>query len=117
MSFKRNGAVAIRLGKTDIFIILVALLISAAVNLLAGFGVLSSPYVGLGLLIAAAGALAAQLRKQRLSRPGKQKDKPAAPPDDSAHAGGPALTAVWFVILLGWAASLAYAVFTRYLTH
>jgi hypothetical protein len=89
-----------------------ALTVSAAINLLVAFGVMSGPYISLGLFVAAVGALAAQARGRRRENPknesGDQSDAPSVPVGEPE---GKALTAVWLAILLGWAATLAYGVF------
>lgn len=89
-----------------------ALTVSAAINLLVAFGVMSRPYLSLGLFVAAAGTLTAQARRRRKEKPKneprEQQDAPLVPVGEPE---GKALTAVWLAILLGWAATLTYGVF------
>ncbi|SHI05676.1 hypothetical protein SAMN02745823_02128 [Sporobacter termitidis DSM 10068] len=88
----------------------VALLLSAAINLMVITQVMSRAYISLGLLIAAAGLFIAQLRRPRRKKP---QDQAGVPVREDAQAGGTALTVIWFAVLLAWAATLVCAILLR----
>lgn len=99
----------IKAGKSDIIIMIIALTLSAAVNILVALSVASKPYISLGLFIVAAGVGIAQLRRHRRRRR-EQWQKETQPNAEVPKESG-AVTGVWIVSLVLWAATLIYAIF------
>ena len=70
--------------------------------------VCSQPYVNVGLLLAAAGAWQFSRLLRRRGADGDAEDQPR-----EERAGDKAVTALWLLLLMLWAASLVYLVFIR----